>query len=159
MCVAEVHKWNRMNRRTLGMIEIDSHTAIAENELVMKASRSGGPGGQNVNKVNTRITLFFNVRNSASLSDDQKARILSRFSSRIDREGVLRVVSQKFRTQEANRRAAVERFGQLLAEAMKPVPVRKKTKASAGAHERRLARKKYRGAVKRNRATRDWLEE
>lgn len=141
------------------MIEIDGQGVIAEDELVFKASRSGGPGGQNVNKVNTRITLFFNVQDSTSLSSDQKDRILSSLSRRIDREGVLRVVAQKFRTQDANRRAAVERFRQLLAEALKPTPVRKKTKASAGARERRLSRKKHRGAVKRERNARDWLDE
>ncbi len=141
------------------MIEIDSHTAVADSEVVFRASRSGGPGGQNVNKVNTRITLFFNVRDSASLSEDQRVRIQHRLSSRIDREGVLRIVCQRFRTQEANRRAAVERFQELLAEALKLLPVRKKTKASAGAHQRRLSRKKHRGAVKRERTTRDWLED
>jgi ribosome-associated protein len=141
------------------MIEISDHAAIADDELVFKASRSGGPGGQNVNKVNTRITLFFSVRDSASLTDQQRDRLLSCLSGRIDREGVLRVVSQKFRTQDANRRAAVERFRQLLADALKPAPVRKKTRAPAGAHERRLSGKKHRGAVKRERTGRDWLND
>jgi ribosome-associated protein len=148
-----------MSRQVSEMIEINGCTAIAENELVYRASRSSGPGGQNVNKLNTRITLLFNVRDSASLSDDQKGRIVSRLSSRIDKQGVLRVVSQKFRTQEANRRAAAERLQQLLVEALKPVPIRKKTKASAGARERRLSRKKHRGTLKRERADRNWLDD
>ena len=143
----------------LDMIETANHTAIPEKELIYKASRSGGPGGQNVNKVNTRITLSFSVRDSASLSDDQKSRLLSKLAGRLDREGVLRIVSQKFRTQEANRRSAAERLRQLLAEALKPTPIRKKTKAPAGAHERRLFRKRQRGAVKRQRAGGDWLNE
>jgi ribosome-associated protein len=141
------------------MIEIDDRVAIADDELVFKASRSGGPGGQNVNKVNTRITLFFSVRDSASLTDQQRDRLLSCLSGRIDSEGVLRVVSQKFRTQDANRRAAVERFRQLLADALKPVPVRKKTRTPAGARERRLSSKKHRGAVKRERTGRNWLSD
>jgi ribosome-associated protein len=141
------------------MIVINSHTAIPESELVYKASRSSGPGGQNVNKVNTRITLLFNVQASASLSDVQKARIFARLSRRMDKQGVLRVVSQKFRTQETNRHAAAERLQQLLAEALKPIPIRKKTRMPAGARERRLAGKKRRGAAKRERTGRDWLNE
>ena len=142
------------------MIENDVDTVIiAENELVFRASRSSGPGGQNVNKVNTRITLFFDVRASASLSDTQKARIMGQLSGRIDKRGVLRTVSQKFRTQEANRRAAVERLHQLLAEAMKPTPIRKKTHTPVSARERRLCRKKHHSEAKRQRTSRDWLNE
>jgi ribosome-associated protein len=141
------------------MNEIVSHTTIAENELVYRASRSSGPGGQNVNKVNTRITLFFNVRASVSLSDSQKSRILSRLAGRVNHEGILRIVCQKFRTQEANRRAAAERLEELLVEALKPAPVRKRTKPSGGARERRLSRKRRRSAVKRARSSKDWLNE
>jgi ribosome-associated protein len=159
MYIAETRKRSRIKGQVLRMIDINSHTGIGDDELVFKASRSGGPGGQNVNKVNTRITLFFNVRDSASLSDNQKSRILSRLSGRIDRAGVLRIVSQRFRTQDANRRAAVERFRELLGEALKPTPVRKKTKASRGSRERRLSCKRHRGAVKRERTARDWLDE
>ncbi len=143
----------------LKVIEIDNHATIAESEIVLKASRSSGPGGQNVNKVNTRITLFFNVRGSPSLSDSQKARILGRLAGRIDSEGTLRIVSQKFRTQEANRRAALERLRQLLLEALTPTPIRRKTAVPRGARERRLSRKKKRSAAKRARTSRDWLNE
>jgi ribosome-associated protein len=152
-------KQDRMGKPVFGMIEIDGHTVVAENELVYRASRSGGPGGQNVNKVNTRITLLFDVRGSACLSDDQKGRIMGKLASRIDKQGVLRVVCQKHRTQEANRRAAAERLQQLLTEAVKPTLVRRKTEAPASARERRLSRKKRRGQVKRNRSTMNWLGE
>jgi ribosome-associated protein len=152
-------KQGRISRETNEMIEIDGHIAIAENELMFKASRSSGPGGQNVNKLNTRITLLFHVRDSSGLSSDQKSRVLSRLATRIDKEGVLRIVSQKFRTQDANRRAAIERLQQLLAEALKLTPIRKKTRATAGARERRLSRKRHRGIVKRERTGRDWLTE
>jgi len=138
------------------MIEIAQNTSIAEEELTFKTSRSGGPGGQNVNKVNTRVTVLFDVGNSPSLSEDQKRRIASELSGRMDRQGVLRVVSQKYRSQEANRRAAVERLQQLLQEALKPVPIRRKTRVPAAARERRLEEKRQRSRLKSQRGTRDW---
>lgn len=134
------------------MIEITSDTYINEDELVFKVSRSGGPGGQNVNKVNTRIMLFFDVANCRSLSDKQKRRILTRLATRCDKNGVLRVVSQKFRTQKANRKVAVERLQHLLTDALKIRPVRKKTKVSYAAKQRRLEQKRRRSLLKRQRA-------
>jgi ribosome-associated protein len=141
------------------MIEINRYTALSEEELLFKASRSSGPGGQNVNKLNTRITLFLDVAGSPNLSDRQKMRLRTALSTRMDKHGVLRVVSQKHRTQEGNRRAALERLQQLVAEALKPAPVRKKTKIPAGARERRLREKKRRGALKQQRGKRDWPED
>ena len=138
------------------MIEITDDIAICEDELVFKASRSGGPGGQNVNKVNTRVTLFFDVAGCEGLSDIQKQRILRRLATRADKNGVVRVVSQKFRTQKANRRAAMERFQELLREALKTKPVRKKTKVPERARRRRLEEKKRRSMLKRQRAERDF---
>ena len=134
------------------MIEITGDTFINADEFVFKASRSSGPGGQNINKVNTRVTLFFDVANCGSLSDWQKQRILTRLATRSDKNGVLRVVSQKFRTQRANRNAAVERLQQLLADALKTRPVRKKTRVSYAAKQRRLEEKKRRSLLKRQRA-------
>ncbi len=130
------------------MIEIADNTSIPEEELAFKTSRSGGPGGQNVNKLNTRVTVLFDVTDSPSLSDEQKQRIRQALPNRIDRQGVLRVVSQKYRSQEANRQAAVERLRQLLREALTPTPIRRKTKVPAGARERRLRQKKRRSALK-----------
>ena len=120
-----------------------------------RRSRSGGPGGQNVNKLNTRVTVLFDVAGSPSLSDEQKQRILSRLSTRIDKHGVLHVVSQKHRSQEANRQAAVERLQELLREALKPEPIRKKTRTPAAARERRIREKKHRGEIKQQRTGRD----
>jgi ribosome-associated protein len=138
------------------MIEIDDKTQIDESELSFKASRSSGPGGQNVNKLNTRMTLLFDVAGSTSLSDEQKRRLRSALSTRIDKQGVLRVVSQRFRSQEANRQAAIERFVQLVGEALAPRPVRKKTKVPRAARERRLAEKKHRSRIKQQRSGPDW---
>ena len=128
---------------------------IPEGELVFKASRSSGPGGQNVNKLNTRVTVLLDVAGSPSLSDQQKRQVLSRLASRIDKEGVLHVVAQKHRSQEANRRAAVERLQQLVQEALAPAPVRKKTTAPVAARERRLQEKKRRSDRKQQRRGRN----
>jgi ribosome-associated protein len=141
------------------MIDVAENTSISEDELAFKTSRSGGPGGQNVNKLNTRVTVLFDVADSPGLSDEQKHQIRSRLSNRIDKHGILRVVSQKHRSQEANRQAAVERLQQLLQEALKPRPTRRKTKAPAGARERRLREKKQRGFLKRLRTSADWGED
>ncbi len=138
------------------MIEITDGVFISEDELVFKASRSGGPGGQNVNKVNTRITLFFDVTGCEVFSEIQKRRILARLSTRANKDGVLRVVSQKFRTQKANRRTAVERLQELLKGALKTKPVRKKTKVPERARLRRLEEKKRRSLLKRQRAEKDF---
>jgi len=140
------------------MIKITDDILINEDELVFKVSRSSGPGGQNINKLNTRVTLLFDVANCRSLSDFQKQRIRTSLSSRIDKNGVLRVVSQKFRTQAANRRAAVERLQQLLIEALKTRPVRKKSNISYAAKRRRLEEKRRRSLLKRQRSTKDLSE-
>jgi len=140
------------------MIEITNGTFISESELVFKNSRSGGPGGQNVNKVNTRVTLLFDLPNCESLSDAQKQLILARLKSRTDRNGVIRVISQKYRTQPANRRAAMERLGRLLAEALKTKPARKTTQVPFSAKRRRLQDKKKRSLLKQQRASRNSAE-
>jgi ribosome-associated protein len=137
------------------MIEIMDGILINEDEFVFRVSRSSGPGGQNINKLNTRVTLLFDVVNCGNLSDLQKQRILTSLASRADKNGVLRVVSQKFRTQTANRRVAVERLQQLLTDALKTQPKRKKTKVPYGAKQRRLEEKKQRSLLKRQRSTKN----
>jgi ribosome-associated protein len=140
------------------MIEVTRNLTISEDELVFRASRSSGPGGQNVNKLNTRITLIFDVAGSRSLSDTQKKRIISRLKTRIDKNGHLQVVSQKFRTQKANRNAAVERFRRLVADALKSKKVRKKTKVPYAARQKRLEEKRKRSLLKRQRAQKNDIE-
>jgi len=133
------------------MVEIGRKLSIGDDELVFKSSRSSGPGGQNVNKVNTRITLLFDVANSPSLTASQRRLILAKLATRIDKNGVLRVISQKFRTQKANRNAAVEKFRMLLGEALAPKPVRKKTSVPYAARQKRLQNKKHRSLLKQQR--------
>jgi ribosome-associated protein len=141
------------------MMDAAEGVLIPESELVFKASRSGGPGGQNVNKLNTRVTALFDVADSPSLSEEQKQQILRKLSTRVDKNGVLHVVSQAHRSQEANRRAAAERLQQLVQEALRPRPVRKKTKVPAAARERRLAGKKRRSDRKQRRSDKEWRDD
>jgi len=138
------------------VIAIADEIYINENEIVVKVSRSSGPGGQNVNKVNTRVTLFFDVAACQTLSQTQKQQVLARLATRADKNGVVRIASQKFRTQSANRTAAMERLCRLLKEALAPPRVRKRTRKPARAHEKRLERKKRRSALKRLRSGKDF---
>ena len=138
------------------MIEIKDDILISENELVFKFSRSSGPGGQNVNKVNTRVTLLFDLANSTNLSDVQKKRILKQLAGRASKDGVIRVVSQRYRTQKANRRAVVERLQKLLSSAMETKAVRKKTKVPRSAKRQRLEEKKRRSILKQQRSEPDF---
>lgn len=141
------------------MIKISRGIFISEDEFIFKFSRGGGPGGQNVNKVNTRVTVLFDAANSRSFSDEQKGQILKRLASRADKDGVIRVVSQRYRTQKANREAAVERLEELLKGALKKKKVRKKTRVPESARRERLEKKKRRGFLKRQRAEKSFESE
>jgi ribosome-associated protein len=136
------------------MIEITAAVNIPERDITFAFSRSSKPGGQKVNKTSSRVTLLFDVDKSEGLSEAQRRRVRRRLASRIGRDGVLRVVSQKHRTQHANRRAAVERFGELLRWAFTPRRRRRPTAVPPEVHERRLETKKHRGQLKRERAKR-----
>ncbi len=140
----------------MGQIEILNSIVIPESELVFKASRSSGPGGQNVNKLNTRMTLFFNIKESKSFTEEQNKQILKYLSARIDKDGFVRVVSQKFRTQNANRQAAIERLQELLEKALKPKQIRKKTKLPYSAKQIRLENKKHRSKLKQQRSEKEF---
>lgn len=141
------------------MIKIGKGKYISEDELTFKASRSSGPGGQNVNKVSSRITLFFDVAKCRSLSDTQKQRILKKCAGRANKNGVIRVASQRHRTQKANREATVERLQRLLADALRTKPVRKKTKVPYSAKQARLKDKKKRSLLKQQRAKIKWTKD
>lgn len=125
---------------------------IPESELEFEYSTSSGPGGQHVNKVETRVTLRFDVEGSASLLPAQKQRIFEKLATRINKEGVLRVVSQRQRSRTANKRAAVERFLELVEEALRRQPPRKKSRVPAGVRRRRVDSKRRRGDRKRERS-------
>jgi ribosome-associated protein len=134
------------------MIEINDEVTIDDAELDFAASRSAGPGGQNVNKVETRMTLRFDLEASTSLSPEHKERIRERLSTRISKAGVLAVSSQRHRTQAANRDAARERFVELLREALEEEAQRRPTRTPRRVHKRRLEGKRRRGRLKQNRS-------
>ncbi|HEY0591067.1 MAG TPA: alternative ribosome rescue aminoacyl-tRNA hydrolase ArfB [Thermoanaerobaculia bacterium] len=136
------------------MIDILPGIAIPESELRFVASRASGPGGQNVNKVSSRITLLFDVAASPSLDDVQKAKIAERLATRISRDGVLQVSSQRHREQGMNRAAALERFAELLRDALTDAPRRRKTRIPRAAKKRRVEEKRKRGEIKAGRSTR-----
>ena len=124
------------------MIRIDPR------ELSFSFVRSSGPGGQNVNKVASRVVLRFNVRESASMTPEQKVRIRRRLGRRVSRAGIITVTSQVHRTQQANRRRAVERLLELLTAAARPSKPRKKTRVPAAVKRRRLEDKLRRAMAK-----------
>lgn len=138
------------------MIEISDAVSISETELDFVYARSSGPGGQNVNKVETKVTLLFDVRGSRSLSEQQKARICERLHTRVNKNGVLRVSSQRHRSQAANQEAAIGRFIELLVEALQEQAQRRPTRPSRRSELGRLEDKKRRSKVKELRSGVRW---
>jgi ribosome-associated protein len=135
-------------RENVSMIEINDEVAIDENELRFEFARSSGPGGQNVNKVETKVRLLFDLRTSPSLSAAQKARIREKLATRITKDGVLYISSQRHRTREANRKATIERFTDLLAGALTQGEPRVRTRVPKTQRKRRLESKKRRSRKK-----------
>lgn len=133
-----------------------NNSVIPESELRFKYARSGGPGGQNVNKLSTKVWVFFNINDTESLTEQQKKRIAKKLATRIDKGGNIRVVCQRHRSQAANKQAAVLRLEELLAEAVKKVKPRKKTKPTAASKERRLKAKKITSQIKNQRSKKDF---
>ena len=133
------------------VITVNRDLSIAESEITLTHARSAGPGGQNVNKVATKVCLQFDVAHSPSLTDRHRTILLQALAPRINKDGILRMSSSRHRTQVANRRDVLKRFAVLIAEALKPRAVRHKTKPTRGAVERRLAEKTRRRRIKRER--------
>ena len=138
--------WN-----TAREVRIIPSLSIPMTELHFRFSRSGGPGGQNVNKVNTKVTLLFTPAESSTLSLQQKECILNRLANRINQSGQLQIHASEHRTQQGNRNAAIDRFAALIRGALHTPKKRKKTVVSKKAKERRLKLKKNRSLLKRSR--------
>jgi ribosome-associated protein len=133
------------------MENLGLHIPDLDSEFVFQTSRSSGPGGQNVNKVNSRVELRFDIPGSALLTDGQKEVLLKKLASRLTSEGILIVASQTSRSQLNNRELAVQKLDALLRAALRPVKKRKPTKPTKASEEKRLQRKKQQGEKKTQR--------
>jgi ribosome-associated protein len=130
-------------------VRINPEVAIPMAELEFRASRASGPGGQGVNTTDSRVELRFDLAGSPSLRQEDKERAMRRLGPRLDTGGVLRVVAHSSRSQLANRRAATERFAELLAAALYRPRPRRPTRPSRAAAARRVETKRRRSDVKR----------
>jgi len=134
--------------RPIGDLHVTAAVVIPAAELQWRFSRSSGPGGQNVNKVETAVELGFDLEGTGAIRPFQKQRLLERLGSRCV-AGCLRVAVSEHRSQYQNRQLALERLGELLREGLKPPPkLRKSTKPTRGSVKRRLTAKKQRSAIK-----------
>lgn len=133
------------------MIEITSQISIHENELSFEFVRSGGPGGQKVNKTSSAVLLKFDVRNSPSLTDDIKDRLKAVAGNSLSNDGILVVHSRKYRSQIRNRENAICKLIKLIRKASKKQKSRRATEPTVTSERKRLIQKKKRGMLKKNR--------
>ena len=141
------------------MIFISPNLSIRDNELRFTFFHASGPGGQNVNKVATAARLRFNVKKSPSLPEDVKWRLLTIAGRRVTGDGALTIASQRYRTQEQNRRDAINRLIAMISQAAKPPRKRKKTTPTLASLANRIVAKKKRSTIKSLRRTRHDLVE
>ena len=131
------------------MIRITNTLSIPLREIRFVYGTSTGPGGQHVNRVATKATLLFDLNRTTTLTNSHRRRLDIVLATRINKEGVLRVSSSKYRSQKANREAATERFVELLNIALTPAKKRKSTRVSRSQKKKRLEHKKKRSETKK----------
>jgi ribosome-associated protein len=120
-------------------------------EFQFATSRSSGPGGQNVNKVNSKVELRFDIPNSLLLTNEQKAVLLQKLASKLSSDGVFSVISQRDRSQLSNKEDAITKFYLIISKALTPVKPRKRTRPTMGSVEKRLSGKRIKSEIKQNR--------
>lgn len=133
------------------MIAITPTIALDPREVRFEPLRASGPGGQNVNKVETAVQLRFDVARSRSLPEDVRLRLAALAGRRVSSEGVLVITAQRYRSQERNRADALERLADLVRRAARPETPRRPTRPTRASRERRLAAKASRAALKATR--------
>jgi ribosome-associated protein len=137
-------------------IQLRTGEMIPFSALEFSTSRSGGPGGQNVNKVETKVEVRMQIDGSQWLEESTRERLMLRLASRIDNSGAIRIASSTERTQRGNRIAVVERLARILDVALTPEKPRRATKATAGSKRRRVETKRKAGEKK---SARKWRPE
>ena len=133
------------------MIKISDEITLNEKDIKEEFIKASGPGGQNVNKLSTAVKLFFNVKETATLSVEIKTRLIKLSGSRITDQGVLIIHAKRFRSQDRNRKDAFERLKKLLLKAAQKPKTRRKTKPTKAAIEKRLQSKKKKSDLKKSR--------
>ena len=133
------------------MIQITETIFIDEGEIQLDFIRSSGPGGQNVNKVSTTVQLRFNVTESLSLSDEIRRRLIHIGGNKLTRDGILVITARRYRSQEQNRKDALQRLVNLIRKAALPRKTRRKSAPTAASKQRRLYDKRHRSRIKRQR--------
>lgn len=133
------------------MIEVTPYLFIRESEVQIDFIRASGPGGQNVNKVSTSVQLRFDIRKSASVSDEVKERLIKLAGSRVTTDGVLVIEAKRYRTQEQNRLDAVNRLVIWVRKALEKPGVRRPTRPGVAARKERLDAKHKHSTIKQSR--------